>query len=90
MKCTRVGARIEITLDLNPLTYKNTVQFVKSLDDVKWHGFNNPPKHVWTVLDTPEVRQQLIGRGYPISEGVRECTTMLAALENMCKLADQI
>jgi len=86
MTCTQVGTRIEITLDLNPLTYKNTVQFVKSLDDVKWHGFDNPPKHVWTVLDTPEVRQQLIDRGYPISEGVREYTDMFAILENVRKL----
>ena len=88
MKCTRVGNRIEIAPSLNPFEVKSNNQFIQTLDDPKYHGFDTPARKVWTVLDTPTVRQQLRVRGYRISEGSRECIDMFATLEKMCKLVD--
>lgn len=88
MHCRQVGNRIEITPDLNPFTVKINNQFIRTLDDPRYHGFDTPARKVWTVLDTPMVRQQLRVRGYHISEGVRECIDMFATLEDMCKLVD--
>ena len=85
MHCQQVGNRIEITSSLNPFFVKSNDQFIRSLDDPKYLGFDTV-RIVWSVLDTPDTRLELRGRGCIVLAGDRDCTDMLADLDRLTEL----
>jgi hypothetical protein len=86
MHCQQVGNRIEITPSLNPFEVKRNNQFIRSLDDPKYHGFDTPRRILWSVLDTPETRTALRYRGCCVVSSDRNCTDMSADLDRLMEL----
>jgi len=85
MHCQQVGNRIEITPSFN-LGVKRTNQFIRSLDDPKYHGFDTPRRVLWSVSDTPETREALRHRGCCIMSSDRNCADMLVDLDRLMEL----
>lgn len=83
MQCRQVGDRIEITPASNIFTVKRDNQFIQTLDNPKFHGFDRPAKKVWTVLDTPETRMALQAKGCPVVPGPRNYADMWADLDRL-------
>ncbi len=88
MQCRQVGNRIEIAPNFNLLTIKSDGKFVRSLEDAKWHGFDEPFRKIWTVLDTPDTRVELRARGHLVAPGTRDFFDMLADLDTLIESLD--
>ena len=86
MHCQQVGNRIEITPSPNPYFLIRNNEFIRSLDDPKYHGFDTLARRIWSVLDTPETRLMLEGRGCLVMSSDRNCTDMLADLDRLMEL----
>jgi hypothetical protein len=86
MECKQIADRIEISPDYNLFNIRTTNDFIRSLADPKWHGFDKPPRRGWTVLDTPETREKLRGRGWPIVPSPRGYVDMLTDLEKLVEI----
>jgi len=90
MKCQQVGNRIEITPTMNPFDVRSNNNFVKGLEDARFHGFDVPKRMIWSVLDTPETRELLVARGYIVLIGDRSHAIMLADLEKFDEILKSI
>jgi hypothetical protein len=90
MECKQIADRIEISPDYNLFNIRATNDFIRSLTDPKWHGFDKPPRRVWTVLDTPETREKLRGRGWRIGKlmlsSIRNREAMFTDLERLIEM----
>jgi hypothetical protein len=86
MECKQIADRIEISPGTNALTIRASNDFIRSLADPKWHGFDKPPRKVWTVLDTPETREKLRVAGWPIVPSLRGPVDMLTDLEKLIEI----
>lgn len=94
MQCKQIGNRIEIAPDYHIFAIKATNDFIRSLADSRWHGFDKPPRKVWTVLDTSETREKMEKRGWSIGKltlySIRGHGAMFTNLEKLIEMLNLI